>query len=669
METYILFKSLLMLIALIGAFGYFFKKVTRLYQIMMAVDGEPKPCMDRVRERIRVLFTDVLGQTNVRRKLAPGIAHSLIFFGFLAIQPHSLELMVQGVIPAFNVGHLLPGLYTIYLYLADILGFFVLAGFAYALYRRLVIRPDYLTMGKDANLIILFTSVIILSFHFINAFQLAMPVKAGAFSYTGAFPISNIFASVFGIGSLSHNSLIIGYEIFYYIHVGTILGFLIYIPGSKHLHLLAAAPNVFFKRLEIEKPVAKTDIEDEAAETFGLGRVNEFNWHNVLNLYACTECGRCEELCPASSTGKPLSPKKILHDFKVDLLDQSARLLNNDKDEIQPIMRDTSEVSDDVLWACTTCRSCEDICPVSNEHLDFIIEMRKHQVLMEANFPPEMQETFNGMENQSNPWGFSAASRADWCKEMDSPVPLMSEKSKAKVLWFVGCAGSFDDRGKKISQATARILQKAGVDFAILGPEESCNGDMARRAGNEYLAQMMIQQNVETFNQYEFETILTGCPHCYNTIKNEYPEFGATYDVVHTTDYFNTLIKQGRLTINPKDFGDLTFHDSCYLGRWNNIYESPRQILKAVHSGNLIEMQKTKSKGFCCGAGGARMFMEETIGKRINNTRAEQVIESSATSVASSCPFCATMLNDGIMETDQKIPVWDIAQILDEATR
>ena len=332
MEKYLIFKSLFMLLSLIGAFGYFFKKVIRLYKIMMAVDGEPKPFLDQVTKRIKVLFTDVLGQTNVRRKFAPGLAHTLIFFGFLAIQPHSFELMIQGVIPAFDVGHIFPGLYRSYLFVADILGFFVLVGFVYAIYRRLVLKPGYLTMGMDANLIILFTSIIIISFHFINAFQILIAVGKDGFSYAGAFPISGIFASVFNLGALSQSSLVIGYEIFYYIHIGTILGFLIYIPGSKHLHLLAAAPNVFFKRMGIEKAIVKTDIENEEAETFGLGKVSEFNWHNVLNLYACTECGRCEELCPASSTGKPLSPKKIIHDFKVDLLNQSDLLLNNTKD-------------------------------------------------------------------------------------------------------------------------------------------------------------------------------------------------------------------------------------------------------------------------------------------------------------------------------------------------
>ncbi|MCG8616897.1 MAG: (Fe-S)-binding protein, partial [Desulfobacterales bacterium] len=491
MEIYLILKSVVMTAALIAAFGYFFIRVGRLIRIIEAVDGAPGAFMDRLYERVQVLFTDVLGQANVRRKLGPGLAHTLIFFGFLAIQPHSLELMIKGVWPGFHPSPLLHGVYGFYLYISDILGFMVLAGFSYAIYRRMIIRPGYLTMGRDANLVILFTTVIVLSFHLVNAFQMALPVAPGEFSYKGLFPVSGIFAAALGISTLSQPALTIGYEIFYFIHIGTILGFLIYIPSSKHLHLLAAAPNVFFKRLGVEKTVAKTDIEDEDAETFGLSKVTEFNWHNVLNLYACTECGRCEELCPADNTGKPLSPKKLIHDLKTDLFGQSDLLLTDKdgyhrKSQILPLMREGTGITEDVLWSCTTCRSCEDICPVSNEHLDFVFEMRKHRVLMEAAFPPEMQETFSNMENQSNPWGFSADTRGDWAKGLD--VPLMADKGKADVLWFVGCAGSFDDRGKKISEATARILNKAGVDFAILGPEESCNGDTARRAGNEYLA-------------------------------------------------------------------------------------------------------------------------------------------------------------------------------------
>ena len=666
METYIGFKSMLMLAALVGAFGLFFKKVSSLYNIMKAVDGEPKLTLDRMKERMKLLLTDVLGQTNVRRKLGPGLSHTLIFFGFLAIQPHSLELMVKGVFPNFDIGNYIPFIYSAYLFIADILGFLVLVGFAYVLRRRLIEKPAYLTMSWDANLIVFFTSVIVISFHFINAFQMSMPVAEGHFSYAGIFPVSGLFAAYFGIPELSPVMRVIGYEFCYYVHIGTILGFLIYIPGSKHLHLLAAAPNVFFKRFEIEKAIIKTDIENEDAETFGLSKVHELNERNVLNLYACTECGRCEELCPASSTGKPLSPKKILHDFKVDLLNQSEPLLSGNKSVIEPVMREGTGVTDDVLWSCTTCRSCEDICPVNNEHLDFIFELRKNKVLMDASFPAEMRDTFDNMENQSNPWGFAADTRADWCKDLD--VPVMAEKGQTKILWFVGCAGSFDDRGKKISRATARVLKKAGVDFAILGPEESCNGDMARRAGNEYLAQMMIMQNVEVLSQYCFDAILTGCPHCYNTLKNEYPDFGAKYKVIHTTEFFNDLIKEGKLNVKAKSFGAMTFHDSCYLGRWNHIYDEPREILKTVSKSRVIEMDRSKSKGFCCGAGGARMFMEETIGERINNKRAEHILDTGASTVAMACPFCATMLNDGLMASGKQIAVKDIAEIIDEAT-
>lgn len=667
METYTIVKSFIMTSALVTAFSFFFIRVNYLYKLMTSVTGESDFKLDRVRERIGVIFTDVLGQSNVRRKKWAGISHTLIFFGFLAVQPHSLELMLKGVCPAFEVGTVIPNIYTAYLFIADILAFLVLVGFAYAIYRRTVVKPSYLTMGMDANLIIAFTCVIIITFHFINAFQTLLPLEPGEFDYRGVFPISSLFVGLFGLGQMTQAEIFRGYEISYWLHMATILGFLIYIPGSKHLHLLAAVPNVFLKPLEREKAIKKTDIEDEEAETFGLGKVHELNWKNVLNLYACTECGRCEEQCPASNTGKPLSPKNVIHDFKIDLFNHADLLLGGYTDEVKPVMREGSPITPDVLWSCTTCRACEDICPVNIEQLDFIIETRKHQVLMEAAFPPEVQETFTNLENQANPWGFAADDRADWCKDMD--VPLMSDKPDADVLWYVGCAGSFDDRGKKISQAMARVLQRAGVNFAILGPEEACNGDMARRAGNEYLAQMLIQQNVEVLAQYNPKMILTGCPHCFNIIKNEYPQFGAKYPVTHYTEYLSQLCKEGRLKANGKGFGKLTFHDSCYLGRWNGIYEAPRYLLQTMNpTGELVELGRNRDKGFCCGAGGGRMFMEETIGKRINVERAEEVIGSGAPVVTAACPFCATMLRDGMIDKESNVEVKDIAEIIDEAT-
>ena len=667
MEQYTIIKSFIMFMAIVGGFSLFFLKVRHLYRLMQSVDGRTEFKLNHLKKRVLVLFKDVLGQANVRRKTFPGLAHTFIFFGFLAVQPHSLELMLKGVCPAFDVAHIAPALYGGYLFVADILAVFVLVGFAYALYRRVMVRPSYLTMGTDANLIILFTCVIIITFQLINAFQTLLPLEAGAFDYGKVFPVSGFMVGLFGLDQLTPEKVFCAYETVYWIHMATIIGFLIYIPGSKHLHLLAAAPNVFLKPLEREKAIIKTDIEDEDLETFGLGKSVELNWKNVLNLYACTECGRCEEQCPAANTQKPLSPKKLIHDFKMDLFANSDAILAKNAEAVPPFVRDDEPITSDVLWSCTTCRACEDICPVNIEHLDFIIEARKHQVLMEASFPPEIQETFTNLENQANPWGFAADTRADWSKGLD--VPLMTDNPEADVLYFVGCSGSFDDRGKKIAQAMARLLNRAGVNFAILGSEEACNGDMARRAGNEYLAQMLIQQNVEVLSQYNPKTILTGCPHCFNTLKNEYPQFGASYPVVNHSQYLFELHKQGRLTPNGKNQGSLTFHDSCYLGRWNGIYDAPRDLLRTMNSsGSLVEMQRTGEKGFCCGAGGGRMFMEETIGKRINIDRAEEAMSTGAATLAAACPFCATMLADGLMDKDSDIIVKDIAEIVDEAT-
>ena len=666
MEQYQIVKIFLMGIALTGAFAIFGVRVKRLLALMKAVDGKTDLTADRLGERLRVIVKDVLGQANVRRKKGPGIAHTMIFFGFLAVQPHSLELMVQGVLPFFHVGDVLPGLYRGYLFVADILAFLVLGGLGYALFRRAILAPDYLTDGRDARLIIVFTSLIIISFHFINAFHLVVPQKG--FDYSGVFTVSAALVPLFKLNTLTAMQQTAGLEIAYWVHMLTILGFLVYIPGSKHLHLLAAAPNVYLKPLTRPKAMITTDIEDEEAESFGLGTVTDLNWKNVLDLYACTECGRCEEQCPAAATGKPLSPKAVVSDIKHDLFDQADAVLAGYTEEVKPLVREGSPLTEDVLFACTTCRACEDICPVNIQHLDLILEARKHRVLMEAAFPPELQETFSNLENQSNPWGFSADSRADWAEGLE--VPLISDRPEADLLWFVGCAGSFDDRGKKISRALAGVLQRAGVDFAVLGPEERCNGDTARRCGNEYLAQMMIAENVETLNRYRPKRILTGCPHCFNMMRNEYPRFGANYEVVHHSQFLLELFRQGRLTAQTAESGPMVWHDSCYLGRWNGIFTAPRELLALVGGGAPpLEPARTGEKGFCCGAGGGRMFMEETIGKRINNTRAQEVLKADASTVAAACPFCITMLTDGITDCGGAGEVLDIAEIVDAATR
>ena len=689
MNTYLVFKPFIVFTLLFLCFGIFFFRLYRLIAILRAVEGKWTSKIENIGTRIKLMFTEVLAQTKVNKKQLIGLAHMGVFWGFLAIQPHSLEMMIQGIFPNFSYEHFIPWYDSVYGYIGESLAFYALLGLIYAFYRRVAVKPKYLTNGYDARMILIFTAVIVVTYFIINGIRIA--------SYTpelfqsSTFYISKHLPNWFGFAGMAPASLTMMYEVTYWIHLLFILGFLVYIPGSKHLHILAAIPNVFFKPMTTAKAMIKTDLENENADNFGVGKVSDLNWKNVLDLYSCTECGRCEEQCPAHNTQKPLSPKGWVVDMKHELFDQAPRLLNNnnsnsgdasnsdsgsnssgdsgsdsDKEPIESFVRDGSPITDDVIWSCTTCRACEDICPVNINHLDMILETRKNRVLMEAAFPAEVQPTFENLENQSNPWGFGQDSRTDWCKDLN--VPLMKDNPSADVLYFVGCAGSFDDRGKIVARSIVSLLKKANINFAILGEEEKCTGDSARRAGNEYLAQMLIQENVETLNNYKPKLILTGCPHCFNTLKNEYPEFGASYKVVHHTEYFAQLIKEGKL--NPKTVPSdiVTYHDSCYLGRWNDIYQAPRDILKSIPGLEIKEMPRNNSKGFCCGAGGSRMFMEENIGKRINVDRAEEAIDCGAKTVVAVCPFCNTMINDGALEKDVNLNVKDIAEILDNAT-
>ncbi len=667
MTTYLTVKSILMAVAIMGACGGFVARTRRLALLMKRVQGRSGVAPGRLGERIKVLLTDVLGQSNVRRKRVPGIAHTLIFFGFMAVQPHSVELMLRGVFPGLYMADLAPDLYGGYLFTADILAFLVLLGLAYGLYRRIVIRPAYLPNGLDARLIIAFIAVIIVTFHLLNALLLLPAIGGTGFDYRLFFTVSEALGDIVGLTRLSAEAARAIYETSYWIHVLTILGFLVYIPGSKHLHMLAAAPNVLLKPLVRPKPMILTDLEAEGALSCGLGKASDLSWKSVLDLYACTECGRCEEQCPAAITGKPLSPRRMVHDAKVDLLQQSDAILKRSFESVQPLMRAGAPISGDVVWSCTTCRACEDICPVNIQHLDLLLEIRKHQVLMEASFPPEMQDTFISLENQSNPWGFGSDTRADWAKGLD--IPLLCDRPDAELLFYVGCAGSFDDRGKQVSQAMARVLKKAGIDFAILGEEERCNGDLARRAGNEYLAQTMIRENADVLNRYRPRKILTGCPHCYNTLKHEYPQFGARFEVLHASELLLQLLREGRLKVKTGMREPVAYHDSCYLGRWNGLYDAPRAILKILGGGGgLREMRRSRDKGFCCGAGGGRMFMEEKIGKRINAERVDDLLASGAGMAAAACPFCITMLRDGLADRGSPLEMKDIVELVDMAT-
>ena len=661
MSVYFTVKSILVVLGLMASFGLFFIRSGRLIQLMTRVEGPHQFQPDRLPERLKRFFTEVLLQSRVREKRFPGLAHTFIFLGFLVVLPHTIELMIVGIFPGFSLARVVPVIYGYYAFLADILAILVLVGLAYCVYRRLLVKPKYLTDGLDSRLIILFTTIIVVSFFSINAFRIAFNPETlqGLARY---YPISAPMATFLGLEHLSRQGVFIGLEVSYWIHLAAILYFLVYIPGSKHLHILAAIPNVILAPLDTPKPMLKSDLEDEDIERFGLGKVNELNWQNVLNLYACTECGRCEEQCPADLTGKPLSPKAVVVDLKEDLIGQLTR----DRNPIEPVVREGSPITEDVIWSCTTCRACESICPLRIQHLDFILEMRKSLVLMESRFPEELQETFNNLEYQFNPWGFAAETRADWCRGLD--VALMSDRPDAEILYFVGCAGAFDEKGKVVARAIVNLLKKAEIDFAILGPEERCTGDAARRAGNEYVAQELIRANLNTIGKYKPAKILTGCPHCYNTLKHEYPQFGTLPEVLHHTEFFAGLIQNGILKPNVNLETIATVHDSCYLCRWNDMIDAPRKILGDIAGLQIREMDRNGRKGLCCGAGGSRMFMEEKIGKRINIERVEEVMATKADTLVAACPFCNTMLNDGVKETACEIAVKDIAEILDQAT-
>ena len=658
--------------------GYFANTIYGRFQVLTKV--KPAMLFDRIPERIQAVLVYAFGQKKfVIGEQPAGWMHFFIFWGFTILGVQVIHMFARAYIDDFYLPLMSPALLGgPYLLLKDLMQLAVLFWIGVALYRWAISHPARLygyAPAEDklrghshweAFLILSFIGTIMITGYLYDGGRLVY-LAGHELTEKERFwqPISRIVASI--LSPLGNDGARFVSNLGWWGHNLVILTFLNLLPLAKHFHVITSIPNVFFKKLEPAGALSKQDLEN--ATTFGTSYINQFTWKQVLDMYSCTECGRCSSQCPATYSGKELAPRQLMLNLRDYLYTHQDDVLKAQADGAEGLTIGENIVGenlihDGVLWACTTCRACEEACPVLIEYVDKIVDMRRHLVQEESRFPAELTRTFKGMETQGNPWGVDAATRGDWAEGLE--IPTLAEKPDAEYLYYVGCAGSFDDRNKRTTIALSQVLKQAGVDFAILGGEEPCNGETARRIGNEYLFQSMAQAAVEVINGYKVKKILTNCPHCFNTMKNEYPQFGGNYDVVHATEFVKQLIAEGKIEFNRNGSQAITYHDSCYLGRYNDIFEAPRDILSTIPGVQLREMERNRRTGMCCGAGGGRMWMEEEPTQRVNTRRVEQALETNPDVVAVACPYCMTMIDDGIKGKglEEKVRALDVMELV-----
>ncbi len=629
--------------------------------------GADERRLGRWKERIRELRRGLTMRTLLRDPAA-GLMHSMVYYGFFILFLGTVTLEIDHLLPA-GFKFLVGGVYQTYSAILDAAAIVYLGGLAWAFARRYGQRPWRIrTKTKPEDFWILATLTLIgLTGLATEAARIVVDGRPGyeVASFVG-YPLSFLVPESIAAGT--HQTL-------WVLHVISFLAFLVVLPTTKLRHMVTSPANMFLAPRDRPRGAMREMpnlMEAADIETIGASLVSEFTWKQLLDTDACTICGRCTSVCPANLTGKPLDPREIILKLG-EVMAASGTPVVSPPVGVDPEITITSDsaferITPEELWACTSCRACDEICPVDIEILDKILDMRRYLSLMEANFPSQLGKAYVSMENSSNPYGMAQSQRGDWTSRVDFDIKILGEDGVDQVeyLYWVGCAGSFDERNQKVTVSTARLLHEAGVDFAILGPQELCTGDPARRSGNEYVFQQLALQNIETLNELGVRRVITQCPHCFNTIKNEYPQFGGDYEVIHHSQLLTDLVDQGHLKPKANDSRRITYHDSCYLGRHNNVYLAPRAVIASIGGVEVVEMGRSGNKGLCCGAGGAQFWMEEHTGKKVNIERAQEAVDTGADEVAVACPFCFVMMDDGVKEIgrDEEFGVREISMIL-----